>query len=337
MKAVYITQFGGPENLEIKDVPDPSKPTGTEVLVRVKAAALNRADLLQRRGLYPPPAGYSPNIPGLEFAGEIGEVGDDVGEFNKGDRVFGITAGEAQAEFLTIDHRLLARIPNELSFTEAAAIPEAYITAYDAVFSQGRLKEGETLLVHAVGSGVGLAALQLAKAKGIRVIGTSRTREKVDRCLAFGLDEGIVVETPVAFANEVLARTNDRGVDVILDLVGGAYLEENLKSMALKGRLMLVGLTSGAKSEINLGIALSKRVTLIGTVLRARSVEEKAEATREFARHVVPLLADGKIVPNIDRVFDLHDVRAAHEYLESNESFGKVVLDLTEGGRVASV
>lgn len=336
MKAVYINDFGGPENLQIRDVPDPWKPTATEVLVRVRAAALNRADLLQRRGLYPPPAGYSPNIPGLEFAGDVAEIGSDVTNINSGDRVFGITAGEAQAEFLTIDHRLLARIPDDLSFTDAAAIPEAYITAYDAVFSQARLKEGETLLVHAVGSGVGLAALQLARAKGSIVIGTSRTQEKLDRCLAFGLDESIVVGAPPAFADEVLTRTNGRGVDVILDLVGGAYFEENLKALALRGRLMLVGLTSGAKSEFNLGIALSKRLTLTGTVLRSRSLEEKAEATREFAKQVVPLLADREIVPNVDRVFDLHDVRAAHEYLESNESFGKVVLDLTGEERVAS-
>ena len=331
MKAIYIREFGGPENLEVRDVPDPPPPTGTEALVRVRAAGLNRADLLQRRGLYPPPAGYSPNIPGLEFAGEIAEVGDDAGAFKKGDRVFGITAGEAQAEFLKIDHRLLAKIPGGLSFTDAAAVPEAFITAHDAVFTQAKLMAGETLLVHAAGSGVGLAALQLAGAKGSIVIGTSRTREKLDRCRAFGLDEGIVVGTPPAFADDVLTRTNGRGVNVILDLVGGAYFEENLKSLAPKGRLMLVGLTGGAKAEFNLGIALSKRLTLTGTVLRSRSLEERAEATREFAQEVVPLLSDGKIVPNVDRVFALHEVRAAHEHLESNESFGKVVLRFDEG------
>ncbi len=177
---------------------------------------------------------------------------------------------------------------------------------------------------------MGLAALQLATAKGSVVIGTSRTREKLDRCREFGLDEGIVVGTAPAFAVEVLTRTNGRGVDVILDLVGGAYFEENLKALSLKGRLMLVGLTSGAKAEFNLSIALSKRLTLTGTVLRSRSLEEKAAATREFAKEVVPLLAEGKIVPNVDRVFDLHDVRAAHEHLESNESFGKIVLRFDE-------
>ena len=330
MKAIYIAAFGGPENLEVREVPDPPKPTGSDVTVRVKAAGLNRADLLQRRGAYPPPAGYSPNIPGLEFAGEIAEVGDEVSDFKPGDRVFSITAGEAQAELLTIDHRLLARIPDNLNFTDAAAVPEAFITAYDAVFTKGRLKDDETLLVHAVGSGVGLAALQLGKARGHRVVGTSRTSEKLERCREFGLDASVVVSGEPEFAEEVRSMTNGRGVDVILDLVGGAYFEQNLKSLALKGRLMLVGLTSGSKATIDLGIALVKRLTLIGTVLRARSLEEKADAVSDFASEVVPLLADGRVKPNVDRVFDIGDVRGAHEYLESNESFGKVVLKIAD-------
>ncbi|HUR99638.1 MAG TPA: NAD(P)H-quinone oxidoreductase [Pyrinomonadaceae bacterium] len=325
MKAVYIREFGGPGNLEIREVPDLSKPLASEVLIRVKAAGLNRADLLQRRGTYPPPAGYSPNIPGLEFAGEVADIGEDVFDFKKGDRVFGITAGEAQAEFLRIDHRLLARIPDNLNFIEAGAVPEAFITAHDAVFTQGRLQGTETLLVHAAGSGVGLAAVQLGKASGHRVLGTSRTKEKLERCREFGLDEAIVAAEP-KFSEEALSRTEGRGVDVILDLVGGAYFEENLKSLAVKGRLLLVGLTAGATAEFNLGTALSKRATLIGTVLRGRSVEEKAEATRTFSSEVVPILAAGSVRPNIDRVFSFHDVRAAHEYLESNDSFGKVVL-----------
>ena len=326
MKAVFIKEFGGPENLEIRDIPDPTPATGTDVVIRVHAAGLNRADLLQVRGFYPAPPGYSPNIPGLEFAGEIVDSPSD--EYKVGDRVFGITAGESQAEFLKIDRRLLARIPDNLTFAEAAAIPEAFITAHDAIFSQAGLASQETLLIHAVGSGVGLAALQLAKARGCRVVGTSRTHDKIDRCREWGLDEGLVVGSPPAFAEDVLAMTGGRGCDVILDLVGAAYFEENLKALAVKGRMMLVGLTSGAKAEFNLGAALSKRATLIGTVLRARSVEEKAAVTAAFEREVVPLLAGGKIKPNLDRVFDLNDVRAAYEYLGSNESFGKVVLEI---------
>lgn len=327
MKAVYIKEFGGPENLEIRDVADPAKAVGNDAVVRVKAAGLNRADLLQRRGLYPPPSGYSPNIPGLEFAGEIEETGDSVRDLRKGDRVFGITAGDAQAEFLKIDHRLLTRIPDNLSFTDAAAVPEAFITAHDAVFTQGRLKGDETLLVHAVGSGVGLAALQLAKANGHHVIGTSRTAEKLERCREFGLDEGIMVAGEPNFSDKVLAGNDGRGVDVILDLVGGAYFEQNLKSLALKGRLLLVGMTSGSTAQFNLGVALSKRLTIIGTVLRARSIEDKAAATDAFRIGVIPLLVSGAVRPTVDRVFGLQDVRAAHEYLESNESFGKVILE----------
>jgi putative PIG3 family NAD(P)H quinone oxidoreductase len=329
MKAVYIKEFGGPENLEIREVPDPPKPEANEVLVRVRAAGLNRADLLQRRGHYPPPSGYSPNIPGLEFAGEVADTGSKVPDFKAGDRVFGITAGDAQAELLRIDHRLLTKIPHNLTFTEAAAVPEAFITAHDAVFTQGDLKGEETLLVHAVGSGVGLAALQLGKVFGHRVLGTSRTQEKLERCREFGFDDGIVVGSDAKFADEVLSKTNGRGVDVILDLVGGAYFEENLKSLALKGRLLLVGMTAGSTAQFNLGIALMKRLTLIGTVLRARSIEDKANATRAFAISVVPLLAAGSATPNLDKVFDFRDVRAAHEYLESNESFGKVVLEFS--------
>jgi putative PIG3 family NAD(P)H quinone oxidoreductase len=319
--------LGGPENLEIREVEGPEMRTATDVIVRVKAAGLNRADLIQRRGLYPPPAGYSPNIPGLEFAGEIVDVGSSVADFKTGDRVFGITGGDAQAEFLSIDHCLLAKIPGDLSFTDAGAVPEAFVTAHDAVFSQAGLKGDETLLVHAVGSGVGLAALQLAKSLGHKVIGTSRTKAKLDRCAEFALDEAIVVGDPADFASQVREKTDGRGVDVVLDLIGGPYLEQNLGALATAGRMMMVGLTGGRKAEFDMGVALSKRLTLIGTVLRPRSLEEKSAAMGRFARDVVPLLAEGTLRPNVDRVFSFEDVRAAHEYLESNESFGKVVLE----------
>ena len=327
MKAVYIKTFGGPENLEIREIPDPPRPTGSQVMVRVKAAGLNRADLLQRRGLYPPPTGYSPNIPGLEFAGEIVETGEGVGGWKAGNRVFGITAGEAQAELLLIESSLLARIPDNLTFTEAAAIPEAFITAYDAVFTQGELKRGETLLVHAVGSGVGLAAIQLAKANGAKTIGTSRTVGKLERSREFGLDDAILTGENPEFSQILKTMTAGQGVDMILDLVGAVYFKENLDSLAAKGRLMLVGLTSGTLSEIDLGIALRKRLRIIGTVLRGRSIEEKAEATRRFSDEVVPLLASGKVRPNIDKAYPAESVGEAHAYLESNRSFGKVILE----------
>jgi len=264
----------------------------------------------------------------LEFAGEVEETGPDVSEFKPGDRVFGITGGGAQAELLLTDQSLLARIPDDLSFTEAAAIPETFITAHDAIFTQAQLQPGETLLIHSIGSGVGLAALQLAKANGVRVFGTSRTPRKLDAARDLGLDEAILAGEDADFARIVLEKTGGKGVDVILDLVGAGYFARNLASVALKGRLMLVGMMSGTKTEFDLGIALGKRLKIIGTLLRPRSVEEKAKATRAFIDEVVPLFESGEIKPNIDKIFGFTDVRAAHEYLESNASFGKVVLQL---------
>jgi NADPH2:quinone reductase len=327
MKAVYVKEFGGTENLEIREVENPSTPRTKEVLVNVKASALNRADLLQRKGFYPAPKGFPERILGLEFAGEITETGSEVTDFKIGDRVFGITAGGAQAEFLLSDEALLARIPENLSFTEAAAIPEAFITAHDAIFTQGNLNEGETLLIHAVGSGVGLAALQLAKARNIKVFGTSRTADKLAECKKIGLDEAILVSDETNFA-EIIRKKNDaRGVDVILDLVGAAYFQGNLESLNLKGRLILVGTTSGARAELNFSQVMSKRLKIIGTVLRSRPNAEKADATRKFTEEVVPLFANGVLKPNLDKIFKILEIRKAHEYLESNASFGKVVLE----------
>ncbi len=327
MRAVYIEEFGSVDGLEIRELPDPAPPSAGQVLVRVHAAGLNRADLLQVRGAYPPPSGYSPNIPGLEFAGEIAAIGEGVNRWQIADRVFGITAGEAQAEFLLSDERLIAKIPDQLSFVEAAAVPEAFITAHDAIFTLGSLKENESLLIHAVGSGVGLAGLQLAKARGAFAIGTSRTKDKLDRCLAFGLDKPILTNKTINFASTVKNITHGEGVNVILELVGAAYFQQDLESLSQSGRLILVGLTSGSKAEFDLGLALRKRSRIIGTVLRPRSIEEKGEAVTKFASEVVPLLRSGNIRPNLDRVFPFTEAIAAYKFLGSNESFGKVVLE----------
>ena len=334
MKAVYVKEFGSAEKVEIREVEDLHYPQDTQVLVSIKSSALNRADILQRQGLYSAPKGFSERILGLEFAGKVAEIGKSVTNFNVGDRVFGITAGGAQAEFLLTEESHLAKIPENLTFTEAAAIPEAFMTAQDAIFTQGNLREDETLLIHAIGSGVGLAALQLAKAKNIRVIGTSRTAGKLKKCDEFGLDLGIVADekavkdNPKFFAEQTKNFTGGKGVDVILDLVGASYFPANLESLALKGRLILVGLVGGRIAEFNLGTALAKRAKIIGTVLRSRSAIEKSEVTRAFINEVLPLLAAGKLKPNVDKVFRFEDVRKAHEYLESNESSGKVVLKL---------
>lgn len=328
MKAVYIKEFGAAENLEWREVEDLPPPKETEVSVRVRASALNRADILQRKGFYPAPKGFPERILGLEFAGEIAEIGSAVQNFKIGDRVFGITAGGAQAEFLLIDQSLLAPIPDRLSFIEAAAIPEAFITAHDAIFSQANLRESETLLIHAVASGVGVAALQLAKTRNIRVFGTSRTAGKLEKCLQFGLDEAILTGEDVKFAEIIKQKTDGTGVDVILDLVGASFFAENLESLALKGRLMLVGLIGGNQANFNLGAALAKRAKIIGTVLRSRPTAEKAEVNFEFIKNVLPLFESGKIKPSVDKVFSIEKIREAHDYLESNESFGKIVLEI---------
>jgi NADPH:quinone reductase-like Zn-dependent oxidoreductase len=263
----------------------------------------------------------------MEFVGEILESGPDAKAFTVGDRVFGITAGEAQAELLAVDESVLARIPDNLSYNEAATIPEVFITAHDAIFTQADLQTGESVLINAVGSGVGLAALQLAKAKGCRAFGTSRTKDKLDRCAEFDLDVPILVSKDVKFSETIKTETLGVGVNVILDLVGGSYFAENIASIAIKGRLMLVGLTGGRKAEFDLSSALYKRMTMKGTVLRGRSIAEKAEAVKAFSFDVLPLLASGKIQPNLDKVFPAADAAEAYKYLASNKSFGNVVLE----------
>ena len=327
MKAVTIVYFGGVEGLEVGQVADAPRAAADRVRVRVHAAGLNRADILQRLGRYPAPPGYPQDIPGLEFAGEVVEVGEEVRGWKVGDRVFGITGGGAQAEFVTVPESTLAEIPPNLDWAEAASIPEVFMTAHDALFTQCRLQMGERVLIHAAGSGVGTAASQLVNAAGAIAYGTSRTADKLERAKEFGLTESVVVAKDSSeFVEAVKRWTNDAGVGVILDLVGAAYLKANLDSLALKGRLIFVGTTSGAKAEIDYSVVMRKRLRITGTSLRTRSIEEKATATRLFAQHVVPLLASGKVRPVIDSVFGFDEVRAAHQRIESNESFGKVVL-----------
>ncbi|MEP6912570.1 MAG: NAD(P)H-quinone oxidoreductase [bacterium] len=329
MKAVTIVTPGGVEGLEVRQVADPQRPTADRIRVRVHAAALNRADILQRLGRYPAPPGFSQNIPGLEFAGEVDEVGDEVQAWKTGQRVFGITGGGAQAQYVTVPENTVTEIPANLNWAEAAAVPEVFITAHDALFTQAKLKMGERVLIHAAGSGVGTAAIQLAHAAGATVYGTSRTADKLQKARPLGLDESIDVgNTPEKFAEAVRGWTIGAGVHVILDLVGAAYLKANLESLATRGRLMFVGTTSGAKAELDLSTVMGKRARLTGTFLRARPAAEKALANSLFAAQVLPLLASGVVRPIVDRVYSIDEVRAAHERLESNESFGKVVLTI---------
>jgi NADPH2:quinone reductase len=323
MKAVVITRPGGPEVLALRDVASPTPARG-EVLVRVRATAVNRADLLQRVGAYPAPPDAPQDIPGLEYAGEIAALGEGVDSWSVGERVFGLCGGGAYAERLVAPARALARVPDGLSFAEAAAVPEAFITAWDAMVTQGRLQAGETVLVSAVGSGVGCAAVQLARAVGARVVGTARTAEKLARAAELGCDLGVVPDAG-RFADKVGAP------DLILELVGGANLAEDLSCIAPRGRIALVGLLAGARAELDLGLMLKKRVTIIGTVLRSRPLEEKLAVMQAFARHVVPLLARGQVRPVIDRVLPLAEAAAAHALVAGNTTFGKVVLTVEAG------
>jgi putative PIG3 family NAD(P)H quinone oxidoreductase len=327
MKAVTITAPGGPEVLKICEVETPPLPTADRVRVRVRAAGLNRADIYQRGGHYPAPPGFPQNISGLEFAGEVEAVGDEVHNWKRGQRVFGITGGGAQAEYVVVPESHLAEIPANLDWPEAAAVPEVFITAHDALFTRANLRSGETMLVHAAGSGVGTAAIQLARAAGATSFGTSRTADKLERAKSYGLSNAVAVGgDPQAMVAPVMRWTGGRGLNVIIDLVGAAYLEANLNALARQGRLVLVGATAGAKATLDLSLTMAKRLTIVGTMLRARSLEEKATATRLFSEQVVPLLAAGTVSPVIDRVYKLEEIREAHARLEANESFGKIVL-----------
>ncbi len=329
MRAVVITFHGEVDGIGVMEVDSPPAPVADRVRVRVHAAGLNRADILQRLGHYPAPPGYPQNIPGMEFAGEVESIGDAVRTWKVGDRVFGITGGGAQAELVVVPESNLARVPADLDWAKAGSMPEVFITAHDALFTRAGLHMGERILIHAAASGVGTAAIQVAHAAGATVYGTSRTADKLQRIheLNLGLDKSVAVGgQPSNFVEAVQKWTNGAGVDVILDLVGGNYLAANLEALALRGRLICVGTMAGAKSEIDLGLLLRKRAIIIGTMLRGRSIEEKAEATRLFASSVLPLVSRGAIRPVIDRVYPVDEIRDAHERMESNQSFGKIVL-----------
>ena len=328
MKAAWIAKFGGPDGLEIRNVPKP-RPVADQVLVRVRVSALNRADLLQRQGKYPAPAGFPQEIPGIEFAGEVAEVGPEARMWKPGQRVFGLIGGGAQAEYLVTHERLLAEIPANLTWAEAASIPEVFITAHDALWKQAALRPGETVLIHAVGSGVGLAAVQLVRAIQAVPYGTSRTVDKLAPAKQLGLQDGIAVrENLDDIASAVERWTGGKGINVLLDLVGGPYLKASQKAMALKGRMMLVGTVAGGSYEIDSRYVMGKRLQIIGTALRARSLEEKIAVTQAFAAEVAPLFASGVLRPNIDSTFKLTEISKAHERLESNQTVGKVAIEI---------
>ncbi len=326
MRAIRIRQPGGPEVLELVEVPAPPLPP-SHVRVRVRWAGLNRADLLQRMGVYPAPPGSPPDIPGLEYAGEVLELGAGATRLAIGDRVLGVIGGGGYAEQVVVHEREAALLPSGFDLREAGAVPEAFATAWDALIARGALVPGEKVLVHAVGSGVGTAVVQIARAMGCEVTGTSRTASKLEQARGLGLARG-VLSADVAAMRAELDRVSPGGWDVIVDLVGGAMVAEDVQLAASRGRVVVVGLSAGPRAEIDLARLLRRRVTVVGTVLRARPLEEKIAVAQALERTIVPWLAEGRLRAVVDRTFPLAEASAAHRLLASNDTFGKVLLDL---------
>ncbi len=326
MRALVIAEGG---HLVVEDRPVP-EPGAGQVLVRVSGAGINRADLLQRAGRYPAPPGAPPDIPGLEFAGVIEAVGDGVVSPCPGDRVMGIVAGGGQAEYLVTEAAHCARVPEGLDLVDAGGIPEAFITAHDAMVVQGGLMTCQRVLVHAVASGVGTAALQLACSLGATVAGTSRSKDKLERAAELGLHHPVLASSgfePAALADELTTAAGGP-MDVVVDLLGGPYLGVDVAAAAPKGRIVIVGLIAGRAAELDMGVLLAKRLVVRGTVLRSRPSAEKADATHLFEGQVVPLIAGGAIRPVIDEVVPLADAERAYDLVAADRTFGKVVLDL---------
>ena len=328
MRAVVIPEYGGVEVLEVRDVPEPA-PGPDEVLVDVVCSAMNRADLLQRMGQYPAP-GPKPEfeIPGMEFAGRIAAVGERVTGWTAGDQVMGIVSAGAMAERVATHERMLQRIPTGVALSDAAAIPEVFMTAHDALMTQGGLASGGTALVHAGASGVGTAAIQIAKAIGARIAVTCSTA-KVAACTDLGAD--LVVDyTGADFAEAVKEWTGGVGVDVVLDVIGGDYLARNIASVRTQGRIIQVGVMGGPKATFALGMLLPKRAALIGTVLRSRPIEQKIDANQRFCAELLPRFDDGSLRPIIDSRYALDDIADAHTYMATNANVGKILLDVQD-------
>ena len=325
MRAVIYEGAGGPEVITIGEVPKPEvRPD--HIRVRVHAAGLNRADLIQRRGQYPAPHGWPANIPGLEYAGEVEAVRPGVTRWKVGDRVMGLVGGGAQAEFVVVHQDEVLPIPAGLSYSEAAAIPEAFLTAYDALVTRGRLQVNERVLIHAVGSGVGTAAAQIAKHLGATVLGTSRSGDKLARALVYGLDIGI--DTSRTPFRDVVGEP----VNVVLDVLGGPSFADNLAVLAPRGRLVMLGFLAGSGTEADLAPILHKRLEVVGTMMRTRGLEERIPLVREFGATMLPLFdpkmeRGAPLRPVLERTYPMTQLADAHRVLEGNETFGKVVVE----------
>ena len=329
MKAVLMDEFGAPEVMKIGEIDKP-QPKANEVLIKVIATSINRPDLVQRVGNYPPPAGDS-EILGLEVAGTVAEIGSDVSDWKVGDRVMALVGGGGYAEYAVAYGIHLMPIPDSMSFEEAACVNESYITAFLNVFMIGGLKDGQTAIIHGGGGGVNTAAIQLAKAltPNAKLIVTANPT-KMERVKELGVDLVIdYTETP-DFSSLVKEYTAKKGVDVILDHVGAKYLKPNMSSLGYQGKLVIIGIISGIKAELNLALMMVKRQQIIGSVLRSRPVAEKGDIIAEFTRRALPKFADRSIVPIIEKVFPLADVVAAHQMMEEDKHFGKIVMKIAD-------
>lgn len=328
MRAVVLTGYGGPEVMRIQTVPDP-QPGPDEIVVDVAFTALNRADLLQRMGNYPPPEPTSdaePEIPGLEFSGTVAATGPRVTRWRPGDRVFGLLNGGGYAEKVLTHEAMALPVPEQMSLSDAAGVAEVFLTAYDALVHRAHVQMGERVLIHAGGSGVGTAAIQLARAMGATVFATVGSPAKAEGVTQLGAHA--ITYRSEDFESVIADATDGQGVHAVLDFVGSPYLQRNMGVVGRLGRIVIIGLLGGARADIDLGLLLRKRMTITGTVLRSRTFAEKLALTAEFERHGLPLLASGHIRPIIDTQFSLEDVAAAHEYMAANKNFGKILLQV---------
>jgi putative PIG3 family NAD(P)H quinone oxidoreductase len=322
MKAVAIVS----QRLELAEIPVP-KPAAGEVLVRVNAAGVNRPDLLQRKGLYPPPAGIT-ETPGLEIAGDIVALGKGVKGWKKGDALCALVSGGGYAEYCVVPAAQCLPIPKGLDYTQAAGLPETFFTVWTNLFDRGQLKKGERVLIHGGASGIGTTAIQVAKAFGAKVYVTAGSDDKCKQCLKLGATLAINYRTR-DFVAEILQATESEGVDVILDMIGGDYLPRNLKVLGVYGRHVSIAMQRGRNAEVDIFQVMSKRLTLTGSTLRPQGVAVKGAIAKALLKNVWPLISKKKIRPVVDRVFDLHDAQAAHDYLEAGAHFGKVILTVS--------
>jgi NADPH:quinone reductase len=329
MTAIAITRPGGPEVLEPVTLPVP-RPGDGEILVAVAAAGVNRPDVLQRQGGYAPPPG-APETPGLEIAGEIVAVGPGVQRYREGDQICALVAGGGYAEYCTVAEANALPIPGDLSLVEAAGLPETFFTVWTNVFTRGRLQPGETLLVHGGSSGIGTTAIMMAKQWGARVLATAGSADKCKACETLGAERAINYREE-DFVEAVLAATDKRGADVILDMVGGEYVGRNIKAAARDGRIVQIAFLQGSKVEVNLMPLMLKRLTLTGSTLRPRSVAEKAEIAGALEEHVWPHIAAGRIRPVIHQTFPLREAAAAHALMDSSAHIGKIILEVGHRG-----